>query len=274
MWTKTLVGIWRSVTNGKLQKNSHSKILWVFTSREWPACQFCPSGFRFFTGAISLVFRETCDTGWRILTAGISTASFLKLGREREFSQMMSKNQSWLRRGLWVTLAMWIKTDLTIFACDVLCWVQLFDTIALSALCDVTRSAGRRRTSGGPLKAPTWPHFIRGALHFGVERSSSRSRDSVTKGCSSLTSLRAKGILGNAVCVEYLMPRTCNLCRRFVSNWIAVMVYCSFYRYMVTFSPLVDMKDDPQAIIIWDVLTGQKKRGFHCESSAHWPIFK
>ncbi|TEA41315.1 hypothetical protein DBR06_SOUSAS9810138 [Sousa chinensis] len=32
--------------------------------------------------------------------------------------------------------------------------------------------------------------------------------------------------------------------------------------------------DDPQAIIIWDILTGQKKRGFHCESSAHWPIFK
>lgn len=36
----------------------------------------------------------------------------------------------------------------------------------------------------------------------------------------------------------------------------------------------MDTKDDPQAIIIWDTLTGQKKRGFHCESSAHWPIFK
>lgn len=45
-------------------------------------------------------------------------------------------------------------------------------------------------------------------------------------------------------------------------------------RYLVTFSPLMDMQDDPQAIIIWDILTGQKKRGFHCESSAHWPIFK
>uniref|UniRef100_A0A8B9KAZ1 Eukaryotic translation initiation factor 3 subunit B n=1 Tax=Astyanax mexicanus TaxID=7994 RepID=A0A8B9KAZ1_ASTMX len=51
---------------------------------------------------------------------------------------------------------------------------------------------------------------------------------------------------------------------------------CSTYtsKYVVTFSPLMDTKDDPQAIIIWDVLTGQKKRGFHCESSAHWPIFK
>lgn len=38
--------------------------------------------------------------------------------------------------------------------------------------------------------------------------------------------------------------------------------------------PLMDTQDDPQAIIIWDILTGQKKRGFHCESSAHWPIFK
>lgn len=46
------------------------------------------------------------------------------------------------------------------------------------------------------------------------------------------------------------------------------------FRYVVTFSPLMDTKEDPQAIIIWDILTGQKKRGFHCESSAHWPIFK
>lgn len=46
------------------------------------------------------------------------------------------------------------------------------------------------------------------------------------------------------------------------------------YRYLVTFSPLMDTQDDPQAIIIWDILTGQKKRGFHCENSAHWPIFK
>ncbi|PKU32160.1 kinesin-like protein kif19 [Limosa lapponica baueri] len=44
--------------------------------------------------------------------------------------------------------------------------------------------------------------------------------------------------------------------------------------YLVTFSPLMDTQDDPQAIIIWDILTGQKKRGFHCENSAHWPIFK
>lgn len=57
-----------------------------------------------------------------------------------------------------------------------------------------------------------------------------------------------------------------------VSKLARVVVMSS--RYVVTFSPLMDTKEDPQAIIIWDILTGQKKRGFHCESSAHWPIFK
>ncbi len=45
-------------------------------------------------------------------------------------------------------------------------------------------------------------------------------------------------------------------------------------RYLVTFSPLPDSKEDPQAIIIWDIRTGQKKRGFHCENASVWPIFK
>ncbi|KAK2161522.1 hypothetical protein LSH36_115g06038 [Paralvinella palmiformis] len=45
-------------------------------------------------------------------------------------------------------------------------------------------------------------------------------------------------------------------------------------RYLVTFSPLPDNKDDPQAIIIWDILTGQKRRGFHCDNTTVWPIFK
>ncbi|RUS90727.1 hypothetical protein EGW08_001531 [Elysia chlorotica] len=45
-------------------------------------------------------------------------------------------------------------------------------------------------------------------------------------------------------------------------------------RYLVTFSPLQDSQEDPQAIIIWDILSGVKKRGFHCESRSTWPIFK
>lgn len=50
-------------------------------------------------------------------------------------------------------------------------------------------------------------------------------------------------------------------------------VFCTI-RYLVTFSPLPDNKDDPRAIIIWDVRTGQKKRGFSCENASVWPIFK
>ena len=35
-----------------------------------------------------------------------------------------------------------------------------------------------------------------------------------------------------------------------------------------------DNREDPQAVIIWDLRTGQKKRGFHCENASTWPIFK
>ncbi|XP_041363161.1 eukaryotic translation initiation factor 3 subunit B-like [Gigantopelta aegis] len=45
-------------------------------------------------------------------------------------------------------------------------------------------------------------------------------------------------------------------------------------KYMVSFSPLQDNLEDPQAIIIWDIRTGEKKRGFHCETQGTWPIFK
>ena len=46
-------------------------------------------------------------------------------------------------------------------------------------------------------------------------------------------------------------------------------------RYLVTFSPVPDnSKDEPQAVIIWDVRTGYRKRSFHCENASAWPIFK
>ncbi|ESN92191.1 hypothetical protein HELRODRAFT_157973 [Helobdella robusta] len=45
-------------------------------------------------------------------------------------------------------------------------------------------------------------------------------------------------------------------------------------RYLVTYSSLADTKDEPQAIIVWDIRTGQKKRAFHCDSPTPWPIFK
>ncbi|KAK1343624.1 hypothetical protein QTO34_016404 [Cnephaeus nilssonii] len=62
--------------------------------------------------------------------------------------------------------------------------------------------------------------------------------------------------------------------QRFSHPGVQLIDFSPCERYLVTFSPLMDTQDDPQAIIIWDILTGQKKRGFHCESSAHWPIFK
>ncbi|XP_070617473.1 eukaryotic translation initiation factor 3 subunit B [Erythrolamprus reginae] len=62
--------------------------------------------------------------------------------------------------------------------------------------------------------------------------------------------------------------------QRFSHQGVQLIDFSPCERYLVTFSPLMDTQDDPQAIIIWDILTGQKKRGFHCESSAHWPIFK
>nr|XP_011742554.1 eukaryotic translation initiation factor 3 subunit B isoform X1 [Macaca nemestrina] len=62
--------------------------------------------------------------------------------------------------------------------------------------------------------------------------------------------------------------------QRFSHQGVQLIDFSPCERYLVTFSPLMDTQDDPQAIIIWDILTGHKKRGFHCESSAHWPIFK
>ena len=47
-------------------------------------------------------------------------------------------------------------------------------------------------------------------------------------------------------------------------------------KYLVTFSPLADSRatDEPQAIIIWDVLSGAKKRAFNADKSQALPIFK
>ncbi|XP_075421716.1 eukaryotic translation initiation factor 3 subunit B [Ascaphus truei] len=62
--------------------------------------------------------------------------------------------------------------------------------------------------------------------------------------------------------------------QRYSHQGVQLIDFSPCERYLVTFSPLMDTQDDPQAIIIWDTLSGLKRRGFHCESSAHWPIFK
>ncbi len=60
----------------------------------------------------------------------------------------------------------------------------------------------------------------------------------------------------------------------YICSFIASFMFLGIGRYLVTFSPLPDSKEDPQAVIIWDIVTGQKKRGFHCENASTWPIFK
>lgn len=46
----------------------------------------------------------------------------------------------------------------------------------------------------GPRREPTWLRSTREASHFGVERSSSRFKGLVTRGCSLLTSRPVKGM--------------------------------------------------------------------------------
>ncbi|XP_062507471.1 eukaryotic translation initiation factor 3 subunit B-like [Corticium candelabrum] len=45
-------------------------------------------------------------------------------------------------------------------------------------------------------------------------------------------------------------------------------------RFLVTFSSTVDSSEEPQAIMIWDIRTGAKMRGFNCEEATVWPVFK
>jgi len=62
--------------------------------------------------------------------------------------------------------------------------------------------------------------------------------------------------------------------QRFSHTGVQLIDFSPCERYMVSFSPLQDSQEDPQAIIIWDIRSGVKKRGFHCETRSTWPIFK
>ncbi|XP_063444701.1 eukaryotic translation initiation factor 3 subunit B-like [Mytilus trossulus] len=61
---------------------------------------------------------------------------------------------------------------------------------------------------------------------------------------------------------------------RFSHPGVQLIDFSPCERYLVTFSPLQTNSEEPSAIIIWDIRTGQKKRGFHCETQSTWPIFK
>jgi len=63
--------------------------------------------------------------------------------------------------------------------------------------------------------------------------------------------------------------------QRFSHQGVHFIDFSPCEKYMVTFSPQTsDTREDPKAIIIWDILTGQAKRSFHCDNASSWPIFK
>ncbi|XP_030839766.1 eukaryotic translation initiation factor 3 subunit B [Strongylocentrotus purpuratus] len=62
--------------------------------------------------------------------------------------------------------------------------------------------------------------------------------------------------------------------RRFAHPGVQLIDVSPCERYIVTFSPLNDPRDETQAIIIWDIKTGIKKRGFSCDNASNWPVFK
>lgn len=61
---------------------------------------------------------------------------------------------------------------------------------------------------------------------------------------------------------------------RFSHPGVQLIDFSPCERYLVTFSPLADNPDDPQAIVIWDIRSGTKKRGFLCGDQSQWPVFK
>ncbi|XP_076055682.1 eukaryotic translation initiation factor 3 subunit b [Oratosquilla oratoria] len=63
--------------------------------------------------------------------------------------------------------------------------------------------------------------------------------------------------------------------QKFSHNGVQFIDFSPCEKYMVTFSSQVDARaEEPQSIIIWDVLTGQKRRSFNAERPPVWPVFK
>nr|XP_002130037.1 eukaryotic translation initiation factor 3 subunit B-like [Ciona intestinalis] len=67
--------------------------------------------------------------------------------------------------------------------------------------------------------------------------------------------------------------------QRFTHPGVQLIDFSPCERYLVTFSPMQDPSrgDDIQAITVWEIFTGLKKRSFHADMSGEdrqWPIFK
>ncbi|KAK6171444.1 hypothetical protein SNE40_019633 [Patella caerulea] len=61
---------------------------------------------------------------------------------------------------------------------------------------------------------------------------------------------------------------------RFSHPGVQLIDFSPCERYLITFSPVQEPRDESESIIIWDIRTGLKKRGFFCENQSTWPIFK
>lgn len=63
--------------------------------------------------------------------------------------------------------------------------------------------------------------------------------------------------------------------QRFSHDEVSFLDFSPSENYLVTFSPTLAQKGDQQAIIIWDIRSGAKKRWFPVEESqCPWPLFK
>ncbi|PIK51603.1 putative eukaryotic translation initiation factor 3 subunit B-like [Apostichopus japonicus] len=76
---------------------------------------------------------------------------------------------------------------------------------------------------------------------------------------------------------RYLNPHLCNATMPKLVNQTLILkmalISHPVNRYMVSFSPVLGVNEEPLAIIVWDTRTGYKKRAFHCETACQWPIF-
>ncbi|XP_074598834.1 eukaryotic translation initiation factor 3 subunit b [Brevipalpus obovatus] len=61
---------------------------------------------------------------------------------------------------------------------------------------------------------------------------------------------------------------------RFHHKGVTLTDFSPCEKYLVTFSPQLAAAKDPEAIIIWDVRTGAKKRSFHSDQEMTWPVLK
>ncbi|XP_031556262.1 eukaryotic translation initiation factor 3 subunit B-like [Actinia tenebrosa] len=61
---------------------------------------------------------------------------------------------------------------------------------------------------------------------------------------------------------------------RFSHPGVQLIDFSPCERYLVSFSPIPSSSEDPSGIIIWDIRTGLKRRGFLSGDTSQWPAFK